>query len=311
MEWNHLPGGWDENEHGNTLIEIQGNRVLGKRGVCFSSNLFCPPDYPPYKLEGNYLTVMANQAIKTLNSQYFELCFKNKMEDKETIVRYIAFGLGKDLPECGDPGANPEGFLGWNSENTRNCVSFHLDNFRIRYGDDHVFYINGDEGLQDSDTWYTRLENDIFGCGVDDLGKIYFTWNGKLIEYKQEFAAIDEKFENMHPFISLGIEDIEIIANFGEQTFLYNPNRSLSYTWRKCLSAPDFPGISEEPNMESMNFFDQSKDVSLVSTHAPDGPIKCHGLVLSCRSTYFKEMFENDGFKNRRIELPQMRRQIL
>ena len=92
IEWNPLQHGWDENEHGNTLIEVQGNRVLGKRGVYDN---FVRPQNPPYQLEGNYLTVMANQAIKTLDSKYFELSFKNKMEDKERRARYIAFGLGK------------------------------------------------------------------------------------------------------------------------------------------------------------------------------------------------------------------------
>ena len=89
------------------------------------------------------------------------------------------------------------------------------------------------------------MENDIFGCGVDHLGEVYFTWNGKLIEFNEKKnidneddespikEPIDKKFEDMVPFISVGIQDIEIIANFGQQAFLYNPHRSLAYTWRK------------------------------------------------------------------------------
>ena len=289
MEWNPLEHGWDKNEHGNTIIEVQGNRVLGKRGEYAD---FFRPDSPPYQLEGNYLTVMGNQAIGTLESQYFELSFKNKMVDKDRIVRYFAFGLGKELPACGNPDE-------WGWEHRKNCVCFHLDNFRIRNRDKYLFYTDEDENSEDMDMWLTRLENDIFGCGIDPFGKIYFTCNGKLIEFKHEFEAIDEKYENMHPFISLGMQDIEIIANFGQQHFLYNPNRSLAYAWRK--------------ETRYITCSDHLKDVTLVSTYFPDDhqPIKCHGLVLSCRSNFFKEMFENEGFKNRTIEIPEPNWQIL
>ena len=116
--------------------------------------------------------------------------------------------------------------------------------------------------------------------------------------------AMEEKFENMYPFLSVGIQDIEIIANFGEQNFLYNPNRSLAYAWRKetrCLSNQDFV----EKDLDIKNFLNLSKDVSLVSTVASGAytVTECHGLVLSSRSIFFKELFENDGFKDRTIQI--------
>ena len=51
----------------------------------------------------------------------------------------------------------------------------------------------------------------------------------------------------------------EIVANFGQQAFLYNPHRSLAYTWRnevKYLSESKFLGFGTE----SMNFFDNLTD---------------------------------------------------
>ena len=300
MEWIPLQNGSDENEYGDALIEIQGNRVLGKHGK--SEKLRLNDFDRPYELAGNYLTVVANQTIGTLESEYFEISFKNRIEDKNSKARNLVFGLGKDLPECGNPdGGNSR--LSWHSCQMRNCVCFNLENFRIRNGDGYLFYTEEGDELEDTETWNTRLETDIFGCGIDHSGKIYFTWNGKMIEYKQNFEAVDEKFENMYPFVSVGIQDIEVIANFGEQDFLYNPNRSLAYAWRKetrCLSNQDF-----REDLQIKNFLNLSKDVILVSTVA-SGPYtvtECHGLVLSCRSIFFKELFENDGFNDRTIQI--------
>ena len=312
MEWNIPQNGWHENEQGNTIIEVHGNRVLAKRGLYIENDCWYQ-----YTLRGNYLTVMANQAIGTTESRYFELSFIKKTEDEDSPSRDFAFGLGKDLPECGDPTGDT--YLGWKPEHMKNYVSFHVGDYRIRNRDEYLYIGRDDESVVDSGIWFRHLENDIFGCGVDHLGKVYFTWNGKQIEFNAKRPIdeennesplkepIDKKFEEMVPFISVGIQDIEIVANFGQQAFLYNPHRSLAYTWRnevKYLSESKFLGFGTE----SMNFFDNLTDVSLVSTSNPDYPetIKCHGLVLSCRSTFFKEMFEKDGFKNREIEIPHV-----
>ena len=64
MEWIPLQNGSDENEYGDALIEIQGNRVLGKHGK--SEKLRLNDFDRPYELAGNYLTVVANQTIGTL-----------------------------------------------------------------------------------------------------------------------------------------------------------------------------------------------------------------------------------------------------
>ena len=98
MEWNIPQNGWHENEKGNTIIEVHGNRVLAKRGLYIENDCWYQ-----YTLRGNYLTVMANQAIGTTESRYFELSFIKKTEDEDSPSRDFAFGLGKDLPECGDP----------------------------------------------------------------------------------------------------------------------------------------------------------------------------------------------------------------
>jgi hypothetical protein len=99
----------------------------------------------------------------------------------------------------------------------------------------------------------------------------------------------------LYPLISLGKTDTEVIANFGQETFLYKHPKvtNIFDQWMDEMRNSKKSG--------SQVFHNHLSDVTLVSK---DGEkVSCHRLVLSLRSTVFREMIKSDKVSNGRINV--------
>jgi hypothetical protein len=223
------------------------------------------------KDDSEMLTILANNPIRTLDSDYFEV----KFLEKENHSSSIAIGLGvKDVKIDSWPGL-------YSGEQ---AIAYHCDT--------GVIY---NDGTSLTNNHVSFSVNDVIGCGVDYYGYCYFTVNGKRVETEKSSCKVDGRI--FHPLISLGNTDTEVLANFGQQTFLYKqPNATNIFgQWMDEMRNSKKSG--------SQVFHNHLSDITLVSKDGEE--VSCHRLVLSLRSTVFKEMIKSDEVIDGRINICQ------
>ena len=212
------------------------------------------------------MTILANNPISTLDSDYFEV----KFLEKENHSSSIAIGLGEKVVKI-------DSWPGYTSDDP--SIAYHCDAGQI--------YYDGSSHTGNPDPVSVK---DVIGCGVDYDGYCYFTVNGKRLESSQK---VNDR--NIFPLITLGETDTEVIANFGQEPFLYKqpkPTKILGQ-WMDEMRNSKKSG--------SHVFHDHLNDVALVCKEGEE--VSCHRLVLSLRSSVFKEVIKSDEVTDGKINV--------
>ena len=132
--------------------------------------------------------------------------------------------------------------------------------------------------------------NDVVGCGLDvPKGIIFFTVNGEKLDVTFTFDKDDVWFPNL----GFRGEGTEIELNFGlSKPFVYNLTKKRKAQFPPPKTFADDWGIQIgfTFNVKENLILDHLKDTTIISKGGEE--IKCHGLVLSIRSSVFKTILE-------------------
>ena len=235
----------------------------------------------------NTVTILANNPITTLDTDYFEVKLLEKDSDHDETWEsgsetLIAIGLGPK-----DFNLDFGGLMPGESIDDPSIV-YHC-------GDGQIFY----DGSPHIGNPVNPSVNDVIGCGVDYYGYCYFTVNGKRLEAQESSRQVNDMI--LYPLITLGRTNTEIIANFGQDAFLYKQPKQIKIfgQWMEEMRNSKKSG--------SHVFHNHLTDVTLVSGRSynssglvsGDGEeFSCHKLVLSLRSPVFKEMVKVSSIIN-------------
>ena len=147
--------------------------------------------------------IKANNPITSLEYQYFEI----RLRVKENYDTRMAVGIAtKEAIVDGWPGTSE----------SEPVFAYHWDDGKV-YA----------EGSQRGDKGGGSASDDVVGCGIDSYGFCYIVVNGKRLSALQDDPSCKVKAKSIkrnivYPFVAIGSTDTEIVANFGQEKFVYD-----------------------------------------------------------------------------------------
>ena len=251
MEWVVEECSDPENDE-NTKAKFEATDKISVQRI----NLDCDSDMRMIK---------ANNPITSLKHQYFEI----RLRVKENYDTRIAVGIAtKEAVVDGWPGTSE----------TETVFAYHWDDGKV-YAEGNQRGYNGEGSSSD----------DVVGCGIDSYGFCYMVVNGKRISALQDdpsckVKAKSIKREIVYPFVAIGCTDTEIVANFGQEKFVYDltPKTFFDHWIQQLRLSND---LVDNPFLQDFH------DITIVSRDEEEIP--CHKLVLSLRSNVLRNMIKS------------------
>lgn len=211
----------------------------------------------------HHQAILANNSVFKLDYQYFEM----KLRKKDNFSHHISVGLAtKDLK-----GYDGKFMPGYDESADHAAFSYHWDNGNI--------YCDGDSY---GGYYGTISPDDVVGCGIDFDGLCFITVNGKRLEKDGSRKAIMDNGKKMiYPLITLYDSDTEVVTNFGNEEFMYNPKPTTF--WEEWMYH-----LRQTTKVEG--YFGDFHDLTIISKDEEE--IHCHRFILSLRSKSLKEMIQ-------------------